>query len=137
MDNTDNYVIWIPERDGHAPPYFDNGAHSVLYFNQFSKQWLILSSLSWLAGVEYRVLPEAVNGPPIDDSRNDAEFDVQAWLEQGRANADRLPDGVVLPEPTDWAMEIAEAWWNMVPDQMTDLAEHIRTHCQPREVSNG
>lgn len=27
------------------------------------------------------------------------DFDPQAWLELGRANRDKLPDGVVLPEP--------------------------------------
>lgn len=27
------------------------------------------------------------------------DFDPQAWLELGRANIDKLPDGVVLPEP--------------------------------------
>lgn len=28
-----------------------------------------------------------------------ADFDPQAWLELGRANLDKLPEGVVLPEP--------------------------------------
>ena len=137
MDNTDNYVIWIPERDGHAPPYFKIETLCVSYFNPFGKKWLMVSSPAWLEGVKYRVPPEAVNGPPIDDSRNDAEFDVQAWLEQGRSNADKLPDGVVLPEPTDWAMQVAVSWLRDCGNGMEALAEHIRTHCQPCEVSNG
>lgn len=138
MDNTDNYVIWIPKCDGHAPPNFD-GLYSVLYFEQLGKKWITVGCPAWLKGRKYRVPPEAINGLPIDDSRNDAEFDVEAWLQQGRANADKLPDGVVLPEPTDWAIEIAKAWWNHDSDSglITDLANHIRTHCQPREVSNG
>ena len=72
----------------------------------------------------------------IDDSRNNAEFDIQAWLAEGRANADKLPVGVVLPEPTDWAMELVISWMRDCGNGMEALAKHIRTHCQPREVSN-
>lgn len=46
--------------------------------------------------------PEALTARNEDDSA----FDVAIWLEQGRANLDKLPDGVVLPEPKDWATEL-------------------------------
>ena len=92
---------------------------------------------SWLEGKPYVVPAEVVYKLTIDDTRNDAEFDVQTWLAQGRANADKLPEGVVLPEPTDWAMEVAYAYANGGKSGLHGLAELIRTHCQPREVSNG
>ena len=108
----------------------------------------------WDKGGKYRVPPEAVHRPPIDDSRNDAEFDVQAWLAvngpfdvqawlaDGRANADKLPAGVVLPEPTDWADTLAAEILEMYVDVSAhvvnaEVAALIRTHCQTREVSNG
>ena len=70
----------------------------------------------------------------IDDSRNNAGFDIQAWLSEGRANAAKLPVGVVLPEPTDWADEVISQFRKSRGITLTDF---IRTHCQPREVSNG
>ena len=50
---------------------------------------------------------EALTAPKEDD----AAFDVAVWLEQGRANLDKLPEGVVLPEPKDWATQLwADIW---------------------------
>jgi hypothetical protein len=76
---------------------------------------------------------EQKSTPPIRDwgSRS------IVFASQGRANADKLPAGVVLPEPTDWAMQVAEKWCYHPDERLPDLAELIRTHCQPREVSNG
>ena len=144
MDNTD-YVIWKPEREGHAPPFWRYGMrrefrsfHSVLRDN-----WYCISEINpyWFEWDEYRVPAEAVYELPIDDSRNDAEFDVQTWLAQGLANADKLPDGVVLPEPTDWAdtsaAEIFAMYVNVSAGVINaEVADLLRTHCQPREVSN-
>jgi hypothetical protein len=91
----------------------------------------------WGKGGIYRVPAEAVNGPSADDARNDAEFDVQAWLAEGRANADKLPAGVVLPEPTDWADKLVKEWRETPIYEALGVADFLRTHCQPREVSNG
>ena len=104
---------------------------------------------AWSLLCKYRVPAEAVNGPAADDARDDAKpsviylrpgekvFDPAAWLAEGRANLERLPAGVVLPESPDWAMQVAEKWCYHPDERLPDLAELIRTHCQPREVSNG
>jgi hypothetical protein len=124
MDNTD-YVIWIPSRNGHAPPFWQDGMLWCLPAN-YPKLYNNGGSSIWEEGRRYCVSPEAVNRP----------FDVQAWLAEGHANADKLPAGVLLPSVT-LAGQVAEKWWNQPDEQLLDLAEHIRTHCQPREVSNG
>jgi hypothetical protein len=69
-------------------------------------------------------------------------FDPAAWLAEGRANADKLPAGVVLPESKDWADTLAAEILEMYVYVSTrvvnaEVADLIRTHCQPREVSNG
>jgi hypothetical protein len=132
----DNYVIWRPERDGHAPPFWQGGMEAEASYSSPDVLWTTTKP-KWAKSGIYRVPPEAVNGPAADDARNDAEFDVQAWLAEGRANADKLPAGVVLPEPPDWAMQVAEKFCYHPDERLPDLAELIRTHCQPREVSNG
>jgi len=138
MDDKE-YVIWIPERYKHAPPFWEDGMESS--YRVHGALWATANP-KWDKGGKYRVPPEAVNGPPIDDSRNDAKFDVQAWLAEGRANADKLPAGVVLPEPKDWAdklaAEILEMYVTVSSSVINaEVAKLIRTHCQPREVSNG
>ncbi len=130
----DNYVIWRPERNRHAPPFWEDGMEASDM--SLGASWTTANP-KWDKGGIYRVPPEAVNGPSADDARNDAEFDVQAWLAEGRANADKLPAGVVLPESNDWAMQVAEKFCYHPDERLPDLAELIRTHCQPREVSNG
>ncbi len=166
MHNTE-YAIWIPERYNHAPPFWQDGmlwchreTYPLLYNNG--------GSSIWEEGREYYVSPEAVTGLAVDDTRNDAkfveirpfsagrEFDPAAWLAEGHANADKLPAGVVLPEPRDW---VDEVWIKLIAagnraadneegalfhesgqvyDRAAADAEKavIRTHCQPREVSN-
>ena len=139
MDNTEYAIwIWIPERDGHAPPFWQDGMfwcrradYPKLYDNG--------GSSIWLEGRQYCVSPEAVTGPHV-------AFDVQAWLAEGHANADKLPAGVVLPELKDWAdklaAELAAEIFEMYVTVSSrvinaEVAKFIRTHCQPREVSNG
>jgi hypothetical protein len=112
-------------------------------------QWSDVREPVWSLIYQYRVPSEAVNGPAADDARDNAHFDVvhlfpgekvfdpAAWLAEGRANADKLPAGVVLPEPTDWADKLVKEWLETPPCEARGLAAHIRTHCQPREVSNG
>jgi hypothetical protein len=140
-DMMNNYVIWKPERNGHAPPFWKDGMVCQFCIKPIPKwrdiEWGNIRFPYWHVRYEYRVPAEAVNGPAADDARNDAEFDVQAWLAEGRANADKLPAGVVLPEPNDWAMQVAEKFCYHPDERLPDLAELIRTHCQPREVSNG
>jgi hypothetical protein len=101
------------------------------------QKWSDWRNPGWSPPQKYRVPAETVNGPSADDSRNDAEFDVQAWLAEGRANADKLPAGVVLPEPTDWADKLVKEWLETPPCEARGLADILRTHCQPREVPNG
>jgi hypothetical protein len=140
MDNTD-YVIWRPERNGHAPPFWKDGMVCQFCIKPIPKwrdiEWGNIRFPYWHVRYIYRVPPEAVNGPAADDARNDAEFDVQAWLAEGRANADKLPAGVVLPEPPDWADKLANEWKETPLCEALGLADFLRTHCQPREVSNG
>lgn len=117
MDNTD-YVIWVPERDGHAPRGWKDGMRWIFQQKMQSEQ----HKPGWFLGYTYRVPPEAI-------------FDYATWRAEGLAN--KLPDGVVLPEPTDWAMEVAYEYAHGGKSGLHGLAELIRTHCQPREVSNG
>jgi hypothetical protein len=135
MDNTD-YVIWEPERNGHAPPFWKDGMEAEASYSSPYVLWTTANP-KWGIGGIYRVPSEAVNGPAADDARNDAEFDVQAWLAEGRANADKLPAGVVLPEPNDWADKLVKEWLETPPCEARGLADFIRANCQPREVPNG
>ena len=132
----DNFVIWRPERNGHAPPFWKDGMVSQVWIEGIQK-WSDWRNPGWSPPQKYRVPAEAVNGPAADDARDDAEFDVQAWLAEGRANADKLPAGVVLPEPTDWADKLVKEWLETPPCEARGLADILRTHCQPREVPNG
>jgi hypothetical protein len=117
----------------------EHAADAAFFAHPFAhqKEWWDIRDPAWSLIYQYRVPSEAVNGPAADDSRNDAEFDVQAWLAEGRANADKLPAGVVLPEPTDWADKLVKEWLETPPCEARGLADILRTHCQPREVSNG
>jgi hypothetical protein len=132
----DNFVIWRPERDGHAPPFWQDGMVCQSRIEPIQK-WIYIRDPYWHVRYQYLVLAEAVNGPAADDTRNDAEFDVQAWLAEGRANADKLPAGAVLPEPPDWADKLAKEWRETPIYEALGVADFLRTHCQPREVSNG
>ena len=120
----DNYVTWIPERDGHAPPFWQDGMVCQVWIEGLQK-WSDMRHPHWDGGYKYLVPPEAVTAP----------FDYATWRAEGLANT--LPAGVVLPEPTDWAMEVAVSWLRDCGNGMEALAAHIRTHCQPREVPNG
>ena len=132
----DNYVIWEPERNGHAPPFWKDGMVSQVWIEGIQK-WSDWRNPGWYLPQKYRVPAEAVNGPAADDARDNAEFDVQAWLAEGRANADKLPAGVVLPEPPDWADKLANEWKETPLCEALGLADFIRANCQPREVPNG
>jgi hypothetical protein len=140
-DMMNNYVIWKPERNGHAPPFWKDGMVCQFCIKPIPKwrdiEWGNIRFPYWHVRYEYRVPSEAVNGPAADDARDNAEFDVQAWLAEGRANLERLPAGVVLPESPDWADKLAKEWRETPLCEAVGLADFLRTHCQPREVSNG
>jgi len=108
MSDTPNYKIWRPEYDGHAPPNWREGM-SRNFFSISRDAWLAVSSYdkSWSKQHKYQIPVEALTAPNEDD----AAFDVAVWLEQGRANLDKLPEGVVLPNPKDWATEL---WADLV-----------------------
>ncbi len=146
----DNYVIWRPERNGHAPPFWEDGMEAS--YRSHRATWTTANP-KWDKGGIYLVPAEAVNGPAADDARDNAHFDVvhlrpgekvfdpAAWLAEGRANADKLPAGVVLPESKDWADTLAAEILEMYVYVSTrvvnaEVADLIRTHCQPREVYN-
>ena len=137
----DNSEIWEPERNGHAPPFWQDGMVSQFCIKPTQPwrdvQWWDIRDPAWSLIYQYRVPSEAVNGPAADDARDNAEFDVQAWLAEGCANADKLPAGVVLPEPPDWADKLAKEWRETPIYEALGVADFLRTHCQPREVSNG
>lgn len=120
--------IWKPERDGHAPPFWQNSM--VCQFLSIRGRWIDMKGPPlWQMGYIYRVPAEAVNGPPVK-----VDFDYATWRGVGLANQDKLPAGVVLPEPTDWADEVISQFRKSRGITLTDF---IRTHCQPREVPNG
>jgi hypothetical protein len=122
----DNFVIWVPDHDGHAPPFWQDG----MRWNTLETAHISPSTSScaplWLEGVLY-VVPAKPVTPP---------FDPEAWLEQGHANLEKLPAGVVLPEPKDWADKLVKEWQETPLCEALGLADFIRTHCQPREVPN-
>lgn len=110
------YTIWKPEHDGHAPPNWREGMAWKTYQGVNNS-----NPSSWYEGVLYYVPSEALNSP-----NDDAAFDVAIWLEQGRANLDKLPEGVALPEPKDWATEL---WADLLEVTglrawMPDIREH-------------
>ena len=121
----DNFVIWKPERDGHAPPLWESGMKWCVD-EDFPSLYRAGSFPFWTEGCKYCVPAEAVNGQPVK-----VDFDYATWRGVGLANPDKLPDGVVLPEPTDWAMELVISWMRDCGNGMEALAKHIRTHCRP------
>jgi hypothetical protein len=65
----DNYVIWEPERNGHAPPFWKDGMEAEASYSSPYVLWTTVNP-KWGKGGIYRVPPEAVNGPQIDDARD-------------------------------------------------------------------
>lgn len=55
------------------------------------------------------------------------------FASQGRANPDKLPAGVVLPESPDWADKLAKEWRETPLCEALSVADFIRTNCQPRD----
>lgn len=127
------YAIWTPKHSGHAPPFWKSGMSAT--YNVGNTAWGTICP-DWNEGVNYHVPPEAVNAP----------FDAAAWLEQGRANLDKLPDGVVLPEPADPINEAILALHRFYEDKGIFFApSQFKSACRkhfagltfPREQSNG
>lgn len=119
------YVIWRPQYDGHAPDNWDGGSVSFTWDGE--KMWFDCTAPTWTPRYSYRY------APTCSQNADDAAFDVAAWLEQGRANLDKLPEGVVLPEAKDWADELAADAWAYSCHSEGALAAFLRAHCQPRE----
>jgi hypothetical protein len=107
------YVTWTPEYDGHKPPLWIGGMAW-----KRGKLDMTAYAPNWSSGLTYTISREAVSPP----------FNVESWLAQGRANANKLPDGVILPEPRDWAYDLAQQWC----DSTDRFADFIRKHCIPR-----
>jgi len=69
MDKMDNFVIWKPERTGHAPPFWKDGMVCQFCIESIQK-WDYAYYPAWSVIYKYRVPAEAVNGPQIDDARD-------------------------------------------------------------------
>lgn len=127
----DKYAIWTPKFDGDAPPNWKAGMGWGL--NKDGSDFTPHFTPFWETGLNHTVPPEAIG-------TDDAAFDLQAWLSQGRANADKLPSGVAeaLGPERDWADELAHKIVSMSENLATsheedrqEAAAIIRTRCQP------
>ena len=56
-----DYATWIPEYDGHAPPFWVHGMKWDVepYYDWVTKKAIKISP-SWFEGMKYRVSSEAV-----------------------------------------------------------------------------
>lgn len=109
---TQEFRIWKPEHDGHAPPNWREG---MIYGAFFSTQ----VTPGWSAELEYVVPAEALNSP-----NDDASGDVDTWAESDAKRILRLVEslraypaetllkhGITLAPEKDWAMELwADIW---------------------------
>ena len=89
---SDNYKIWRPEYDGHAPPNWREGMFEEHRHRDFGITW-VSSTPTWAKDYEYRVAPEALNDPIAA---------TVAQLRQYPA-AELAKHGITLAEPKDWA----------------------------------
>lgn len=122
----DTFAIWTPEYYGHKPPLWENGM-VWRYRTTLQTEWQreMTGEPAWVTAGSYQVPALAVDAPA---------FDYPTWAAQGRANADKLPDGVAeaLGPERDWAHEVAAAWWESDADEtMENLAHLIRRLCRP------
>lgn len=92
---SDNYKIWRPEYDGHAPPNWREGMFEEHRHRDFGITW-VSSTPTWAKDYEYRVAPEALNDPIAA---------TVAQLRQYPA-AELAKHGITLAEPKDWATEL-------------------------------
>lgn len=133
---SEDIVYWRPEHDGHRPPYWafgmpwDTGS-SVMRPTVSSAQ--SGGEPAWYFGLIYCVPREAVHGQP-------AAFNVEAWLDLGRANTDKLPAGVALPQKKTWADVAVEHMHNLRTRSNTDgqqdeedIRQYLLVNFQPRE----
>ncbi len=111
MSDTQNYVEWRPEYDGHAPPYWREG----MACNGQGRRPLPHAP-AWLKGFLYCVPSEALTAPNDDAVAKwkvaDAA-DIASMVESLRQYpADELAKhGITLAEPKDWATELwADLW---------------------------
>lgn len=125
-----DFKFWKPEHLGHAPRDWNRGP--VLYRQCEEDSWKGVNDPIWSSGLEYKYLAT------IED-KNDAQFDVDAWIAQGHANLDAVQaKGVTLPpapEDRDWADEV---WWAILETHTgTEAIAVIRNLCRPREENDG
>ena len=111
----DNFVIWTPERDGHEPPFWQDGMVCQYWQPGSISPWRFTKMPLWGKNDIYRVPAEAVNGPhfEVDD------FEAACGL-------------------------IVQDWHSASPNKksMADIIRHrlsayLLKSQQPREVSNG
>lgn len=122
---SDQFAIWTPKFDGDAPPNWKAGMAWNCTTPQRECDQLVENERDphWLMSCKYSTPTEALPA-----------FDYPTWAAQGRANADKLPDGVAeaLGPERDWADELAVDWFD---DQeargVESLAAAIRTRCRP------
>ena len=115
MSDKQNYAIWKPEHDGHAPPYWREGMFEEHRHRDFGISW-VSSTPTWAKDYEYRVPAEALNSPN-DDAKDvepqDPRRSVQEALAilRGYSPDELAKHGITLAEPKDWATEL---WADLV-----------------------
>ena len=102
---SDNYAIWHPEYDRHAPPNWKEGMFEEHRHRDFGISWAS-STPTWAKDYEYRVSAEALTAPN-EDAKPDG------WTISGALSIIRAmsPDelakhGITLAPEKDWATEL-------------------------------
>lgn len=125
---TQEYKIWKPEHDGHAPPNWREGMKVFDFRPTASHEWReLLLGPSWGEDYEYRVPAEALNSPNDDAPEVENGLPPLAklvgWL--GDYTTEELAKhGITLAPEKDWATEL---WAELFTIRgMTGFAKSIR-----------
>ncbi len=123
---TQEYKIWKPEHDGHAPPNWRDGMKwDCEPFNEDGSSEISIPS--WYSGQKYKVPAEALNSPNDDAPEVENGLPPLAklvgWL--GDYTTEELAKhGITLAPEKDWATEL---WAELFTIRgMTGFAKSIR-----------
>ena len=115
MSDKQNYAIWRPEYDGHAPPNWGGGMKWTTDF--MCDRYDATGTPDWNVIDVYHVEPEALNSPNNDAFTaptpqqwfgQDSIDPIAATVAQLRQYpaAELAKHGITLAEPKDWATEL-------------------------------
>lgn len=133
-----DYAIWKPEHDGHAPPNWRDGMPWDC--EPFNKDGLmeLTGSPSWYESHEYKIPAEALNSPNDDAEERMRDYAIKTLLQEGEDALKGLvrelreypaeelaKHGITLAPEKDWAtdlfVDLLEAW------DMPQAARRVRT----------